>query len=104
MTAHDFIGQLGARSLSAHKTGRGWEAHCPAHHDRNASLSVGEGKDGRILLHCHAGCSTESIVGAMGLTLADLFPSGTANGIASKPRMVATYDYTEEKGTVLFQC
>lgn len=49
-------------------------ARCPAHHDRNNSLSVGTGEGGRVLLKCHAGCTTEAIVGALGLTMGDLFP------------------------------
>jgi hypothetical protein len=50
-------------------------ALCPAHDDRNPSLSVTVASDGRVLLNCHAGCKTEDIVKALGLTLADLFPS-----------------------------
>lgn len=45
---------------------------CPAHEDRRASLSVTE-TDGKLLLHCHAGCETEGITQALGLTMADLF-------------------------------
>jgi hypothetical protein len=30
--------------------GSGWTARCPAHEDREASLSVGLGDDGRILV------------------------------------------------------
>ena len=55
---------------------RQWTARCPAHDDRKPSLSISEGEDGRILLKCHAGCSTEQIVGAIGLTLGDLFRRG----------------------------
>ena len=54
------------------KTGDGWLALCPAHKDKQASLSVGY-RDERILLHCHAGCEIEDIVTAMGLKLSDLF-------------------------------
>jgi putative DNA primase/helicase len=50
-------------------------ACCPAHNDKNPSLSVTEGDDGRVLLKCHAGCRTEDIVDALGLSMADLFPS-----------------------------
>lgn len=50
-----------------------WVALCPAHDDREPSLSVAEGDDGRALLKCFAGCDTESIVKALGLTMADLF-------------------------------
>jgi len=56
------------------KTGRGWVAKCPAHEDRSPSLSITEGNDGRVLLHCFAGCRAADVAGAVGLQLADLFP------------------------------
>lgn len=59
----------------ARKSGHGWSARCPAHEDRRASLSVSTGDDGRVLLHCHAGCDPLAIVAALGLGLADLFPA-----------------------------
>lgn len=46
---------------------------CPAHEDRHPSLSLGEGEDGRGLVHCFAGCATADVLGALGLGLADLF-------------------------------
>jgi putative DNA primase/helicase len=52
------------------------------------------------LLKCHAGCPNESIVAALGLTMADLFaaqPSGP------KRRIVATYDYVDALRRLLFQ-
>lgn len=55
--------------------GNEYKALCPAHSDQQASLSIGTGTDGRVLLHCFAGCTAEQIVSALGLTLADLFPS-----------------------------
>jgi hypothetical protein len=51
-----------------------WIARCPAHEDRSPSLSVHETDDGRVLVHCFAGCSVDSVVGAVGLDLKDLFP------------------------------
>ena len=39
----------------------GWTACCPAHDDRRASLSISVGDDGRVLLHCHAGCNVENV-------------------------------------------
>lgn len=51
-----------------------WLARCPAHDDRHPSLAIREADDGRVLLHCFAGCSVEDIVSAVGLELADLFP------------------------------
>ena len=56
------------------KSGKGYQARCPAHADNGPSLSVREGDDGRVLLHCHAGCSTAAVVAAFGLSMADLFP------------------------------
>lgn len=55
------------------RSGNGWVARCPAHADRHASLSVAEGDDGRVLLHCFAGCSAADVLGAVGLSIADLF-------------------------------
>jgi hypothetical protein len=40
---------------------------CPAHRDRTPSLAVGEGQGGRLLLHCHAGCTHEEVRAALGL-------------------------------------
>ena len=48
-----------------------WMACCPAHDDRNPSLSIGE-VDGRVLLHCFVGCDAKAILAAVGLTFADL--------------------------------
>jgi 5S rRNA maturation endonuclease (ribonuclease M5) len=76
---------------------RGMESRCPAHDDRNPSLSVGIGKNGRALIKCHAGCSQEDVVGALGLTMADLFER---NG---DREIVDTYDYVDEHRELLFQ-
>jgi len=51
----------------------GWTARCPAHADRVSSLSIAEGKDGRALVHCHAGCTFDEVVAALGITVASLF-------------------------------
>ena len=48
-----------------------WVARCPAHDDRNPSLSVSV-KEGRVLLHCFAGCPPEAVLEAVGLTWRDL--------------------------------
>lgn len=61
------------------ETGNGWMARCPAHDDERPSLSIAEGAGGRCLLHCFAGCRTASIVGALGLSIADLFDSSAAD-------------------------
>ena len=51
-----------------------WVACCPAHDDRDPSLSITEAQDGRVLVHCFAGCSAMAVVEALGLSLGDLFP------------------------------
>ncbi len=56
----------------------GWTACCPAHADREPSLSIGLGEQGQVLLKCFAGCPIGRITEAMGLTLTDLFPDGTS--------------------------
>ena len=52
-----------------------WTARCPAHDDRGPSLSVKMADDGKLLMHCFAGCSVYEVVGVLGLTPADLFPA-----------------------------
>lgn len=51
-----------------------WVACCPAHEDRNPSMTVKDCGDGRILCHCFAGCSIDEITGAIGLSVSDLMP------------------------------
>src|SRR5262249_11432044 len=70
----------------AKKNGNGWLARCPAHDDRHASLSVGVGDDGRLLVYCHAGCGVDAIVKALGIRQADLYPNSSAqwNGQSQK--------------------
>jgi hypothetical protein len=55
------------------ESGKGFVAPCPAHEDQHPSLSIAEGNDGKVLLLCHAGCRTQDVVSALGLSMADLF-------------------------------
>lgn len=69
------VDQLISRLEGLKATGRDrWIARCPAHEDRRPSLTVRALADGRILLHCFAGCETEAVLSALGLTFAELFP------------------------------
>ena len=73
-TIADWLGLLeGVR-----KSGTGYKARCPAHDDKNPSLSVTEGDDGKVLVTCFAGCPFVAIRDS-------LWPQGTATG----PRMPA---------------
>ena len=123
--------RLLAKLTGAKPAGKGYSAPCPAHEDRRASLSIAEGDDGRALVKCHAGCKVDAICAAVGLRVVDLMPtadmlpprtkpsaptrsklSGPTPGKSKgnrgsrgdgKPRIVATYDYRDEAGHLLFQ-
>ena len=74
-------------------TGSGrWLAKCPAHEDRRASLSIRELDDGRLLLHDFAGCETGDVLGALGLTLSDLFPDGAKGNFAPSHSRIPASD------------
>ncbi len=86
------------------RAGAGWCCRCPAHDDRNPSLSIHAGDDGRALVNCHAGCAVDAVCGAIGLRPADLFtpdPSRLGrNGHApphSRPRRRGDGDGTTRK-------
>ena len=68
-------------------------ARCPAHEDRNASLSLARGEDGRVLLKCFAGCSCEAVTEALGLRTGDLFPETAEAPAAREARPEAEYFY-----------
>jgi hypothetical protein len=55
-------------------SGKNLSARCPAHDDHTNSLVVGVGEGGRGVVHCHAGCSPDEILNALGFTMRDLFP------------------------------
>ena len=50
-----------------------YKALCPAHDDRSPSLAIKDDSD-RLLLHCFSGCETTDVLGAIGLTFADIMP------------------------------
>ena len=60
-------------------------ALCPGHDDRSPSLSIRECDDGRVLLHCFAGCDTEDVLAAIGLTFADVMPRKVGDFHSGKP-------------------
>lgn len=52
------------KGVSAEAGGRhsGFVLRCPCHDDTHPSMSIDQGDDGRILIHCHAGCAQETII------------------------------------------
>ena len=108
VTATDPIADILSRMANVKKCGTAqWEAKCPSHDDRRASLSISKGSDGRVLLHCHAGCSVQAICSSLGIATRDLFlsQSPSSNGHAKKPRgrLVRAYDYVSGEGELVFQ-
>lgn len=74
---------------------------CPCHNDKKPSLSIDEGSDGKVLLHCHAECSQESLVRWARDKGFDL--SGRKRERKPARRIVATYDYRDETGALRYQ-
>lgn len=91
MHINDFLSRL-ENVEGAH--GR-WRARCPAHDDKNPSMSIGLSDDGKILVNCFRGCSAEQITSAMGLTLSDLYlyPPKQASSGPTRATKEAEYLY-----------
>ena len=90
MTAADrVLGALDEQGCRPRPSGGAWSARCPAHKDRNPSLSLRQ-IESQALLHCHAGCATADVLAAVNLTMADLF---------DEPKVGAKYVYTDRDGT-----
>ena len=66
MTNDDPIDRVLEALDAVKQTPNGWSALCPAHGDQHNSLSVAQGKDGRVLLKCFAGCKITEVTAAMG--------------------------------------
>lgn len=67
------IAALEAGGYGPHPSGSGWASRCSGHDDKVASLSIGEGRDGRALVTCFAGCDLARILEPLGLAPRDLF-------------------------------
>lgn len=78
------------------RSGDGWMARCPGHEDNKSSLSITE-REGKILLHCFAGCTLEAVCSALGIEPRDLFFA------PHSPHIVASYDYADERDKLLYQ-
>ena len=95
MQINDFLKVL----KNVKQTGDAHTARCPGHDDKINSLSIGQGDDGCILLHCHAGCSTEHILSKMELKLSDLFLDSQTD----TKRIESVYSYVDENGKTLYE-
>lgn len=88
---NNFLGRL----QKCRKTGKQtWMACCPAHNDKNPSMIVTEGIDGRVLVHCFSHeCGIDSIVEAVGMEIRDLMPDNVGfHRSAPKSRLFNAID------------
>jgi len=117
MSIEEIIGRL-SRVTS---TSNGYQACCPAHDDKKASLCIHQEPDGKVLMTCQAGCSIESVLSAMGLGWNALFPDRSEGRPPGTPRpakqksgskrkrphstgaIKETYSYTDVDGNELYR-
>lgn len=107
MTAAQFAVRVNGR-----RSGEGYRALCPAHDDDKPSLSITDAENGKLLVNCHAGCSPQEIVEAVGLSEQDLFNdeprAGTdsarsGDGRDALGQIEAKYAYRDEEGNLLYE-
>ncbi len=85
------------------------QCQCPAHDDRQASLTVTNGRDS-VLIHCHAGCDIDNVLSAAGLKKSDLFYQEKRTGSSwqayiesrEKKKIEAVYNYVSSNGSYAF--
>jgi putative DNA primase/helicase len=95
-------GQFGrlATALKAKRVGSSWMARCPAHDDSTPILAIRESDDGKLLLHCHAGCAQHEVIAA--LRQRGLWKSPVEQPL-DHDRVVAHYNHTDAHGALLYQ-
>ena len=68
MTFDEVVSHFKVKSRNAGRV----QCICPSHNDKEASLTISRGEKGTVV-HCHAGCNTADVLGAVGLSMRDLF-------------------------------
>lgn len=105
----DIVNRFTVKRWNAHDPGRrSVQCICPAHDDKQASLTITEADD-RVLVHCHAGCETNKVLQSVGLTMKDLLDGRTSwmeyvkKCIAKQGKNVeAVYHYHKPNGEYAF--
>ena len=54
-----------AKAHNGYKAGSNWICRCPAHDDKAPSLSIRDGRDGKLLVRCFAGCDPLDVLAAL---------------------------------------
>ena len=102
MYIDDFLRRIEGRIGSRPKrVSSGYSCRCPAHDDKNPSLSISAASGGKILMKCHAGCTIEEICKALDLQVSDLFPNEEKRQSACNEK--TEYIYTSENGNLLYK-
>lgn len=93
------IDALHAHGRTVNERGDKAMAQCPAHDDRAPSLSIGRGTSQPVVLSCMAGCDVRDVLGALGLTEADICDTDAPR---ARSELVARYPYVDEHGELLY--
>lgn len=75
-----------------------WLARCPSHGDKHPSLSVKELDDGRVLVHCFAGCGATEVLSSIGLEFTDLYPENAQDHLKPERRPFPAADILKAVG------
>lgn len=108
MTGDQFEDVRDALATAGCRPGSGdasFTARCPAHEDRNPSLTVSRGDRQPVVVNCHAGCSSDTVVSALGLAWSDVCEPREVDStpaVAALSRVVDRYGYCDENGELLF--
>lgn len=94
--------------FQAKHTTSGYSLRCPAHDDKNPSLSISEANDGTILLKCFRGCSFNEICTTLNINPSNLFPPKShppiphPSNIEQQANGKKNYPYHDEQGNLLY--
>lgn len=80
------------------------KAICPAHPDKEASLSIGYDRhENKTLIYCHAGCETKDVLDRVGLKITDLFDKELIKENSKEDNIEAVYKYRDKDENVVFE-
>lgn len=113
MDAREVVAVL-AQGEAVRPSGGQYMTRCPVHGagggDSNPSLSVSSGTDQPVVIKCMAGCETDDVLAAVGLTWADISAPKVEDPRLEGRRewtpggdAVAIYDYVDRHGALVFQ-
>ncbi len=99
------IATILARLNGVRRYSGGYMALCPAHGDKNVSLSVGRGHEGRVVVKCFMGCSVTEIISALGLPISLLFANAPRMSLpAVRKETVSSTPTTDDERKVRNAC